>query len=47
MLREIVRTGVAGVLLVSVTLVAGLTSPLRAEDGGGDRFPECDLSIGR
>ncbi|HQR14864.1 MAG TPA: hypothetical protein PKW52_08290 [Nitrospira sp.] len=38
MLREIVRTGVAGVLLVSVTLVAGLTSPLRAEDGGASNL---------
>ncbi|MCW5799801.1 MAG: hypothetical protein LZF60_80319 [Nitrospira sp.] len=34
MLREIVRTGVAAVLLMSVMLLPVLTSPIRAEDGG-------------
>ena len=34
MLRKMVRIVVAAALLVSVTLSAGLTSPIRAEDGG-------------
>ncbi len=38
MLREIVRTGVAAALFVSVTLMAGLASPIRAGEGGASNL---------